>query len=78
MPRFNMNWLYITVAIVLAILLFSGGGNSIAKGTGATQEASYSDFKGYVDKGYARRVVINKTENTFADVCQTQIHKQGV
>lgn len=38
MPRFNMNWLYITVAIVLAILLFSGGGNSIAKGTGATQE----------------------------------------
>ena len=65
MPRFNMNWLYITVAIVLAILLFSGGGNSIAKGTGATQEASYSDFKGYVDKGYAQRVVINKTENTL-------------
>ena len=65
MPRFNMNWLYITVAIVLAILLFSGGGNSIAKGTASNQETSYSDFKTYVSKGYAQRVVINKTENTL-------------
>lgn len=65
MPKFNMNWLYITVAIVLAILLFSGGGNSIVKGTASTQETSYSDFKTYVDKGYAQRVVINKTENTL-------------
>lgn len=65
MPRFNMNWLYIIVAVVLAIMLFSGGGGSIVKGTGAGQEASYSDFKTYVDKGYAQRVVINKTENTL-------------
>lgn len=77
MPRFNMNWLYITVAIVLAILLFSGGGNSIAKGTGATQEASYSDFKGYVDKGYAL-CGHQQDGKHAADVCQAQIHKQGV
>lgn len=65
MPRFNMNWLYIIVAIVLAIMLFSGGGNSIVKGTGASQDVSYSDFKSYVEKGYAQRIVINKTENTL-------------
>lgn len=65
MPRFNMNWLYIMVAIVLAIMLFSGGGGPIVKGSGASQEASYSDFKSYVEKGYAQRVVINKTENTL-------------
>lgn len=65
MPRFNMNWLYIMVAIVLAIMLFSGGGGPIVKGGGASQEASYSDFKSYVEKGYAQRVVINKTENTL-------------
>lgn len=64
MPRFNMNWLYIIVAVVLAIMLFSGGGGSIVKGS-ASQEASYSDFKAYVEKGYAQRVVINKTENTL-------------
>lgn len=65
MPRFNMNWLYIIVAVVLAIMLFSGGGGSIVKGSGASQEASYSDFKTYVEKGYAQRVVINKAENTL-------------
>ena len=65
MPRFNMNWLYITVAIVLAILLFTGGGNSIVKGTASNRETSYSDFQAYVNKGYAQRIVINKTENTL-------------
>ena len=64
MPRFNMNWLYIIVAVVLAIMLFSGGGNSIVKG-GSSQEASYSDFKTYVEKGYAQRIVINKSDNTL-------------
>ena len=44
MPRFNMNWLYIIVAVVLAIMLFSGGGGSIVKGS-SSQEANYSDFK---------------------------------
>ena len=65
MPRFNMNWLYIIVAVVLAILLFSGGGDSIAKSAGGSQEANYSDFKAYVNKGYAQRVVVNKSENTL-------------
>ena len=65
MPRFNMNWLYIIVAVVLAILLFSGGGESIARSAGASQDANYSDFKTYVNKGYAERVVVNKSENTL-------------
>ena len=65
MPRFNMNWLYIIVAVVLAILLFSGGGESIARGASASQEANYSDFRTYVNKGYAERVVVNKSENTL-------------
>ena len=64
MPRFNMNWLYIIVAVILAVMLFSGGGGSIVKG-GSSQEASYSDFKTYVEKGYAQRIVINKSENTL-------------
>ncbi len=64
MPRFNMNWLYIIVAVVLAIMLFSGGGGSIIKGS-SSQEVSYSDFKTYVEKGFAQRVVINKSDNTL-------------
>ena len=65
MPRFNMNWIYIIIAIALAALLFTGGGESLAKGSGASREAQYTDFKQYVEKGYAQRVVVNKTDNTL-------------
>ena len=30
MPRFNMNWIYILVAIVAGVFLLSGGGNLAA------------------------------------------------
>ena len=62
MPKFNMNWIYIIVAVVLAVLLFSGGGESIAKGSGASQEVTYTEFKNYVEKGYAQSVVVNTSE----------------
>ena len=65
MPRFNMTWIYIIVAVVLGIALFTGGGDSLAKSGGTSQEASYTDFKTYVEKGYADNVIINKEENTL-------------
>lgn len=65
MPRFNMNWLYIFIAVALAFLFFTGGGDTLAKSAGASKDASYTDFKSYVEKGYADNVVINKEENTL-------------
>ena len=65
MPRFNMNWLYIFIAVALAFLFFTGGGDSLAKSAGASKDASYTDFKSYVEKGYADNVIINKDENTL-------------
>ena len=66
MPRFNMNWIYIIVGIVLAILFFTGGGNSIAKSAmGSGHDATYTQFQTYVEKGYADRVIINKSESTL-------------
>lgn len=65
MPRFNMNWVYIIIAISLAAIFFTGGGNALASGSGASQEATYTDFKAYVAKGYAQRVVVNNTEKTL-------------
>ncbi len=65
MPRFNMNWIYIIVAVVLAILFFTGGGESLAKGAGSSKEVSYTEFKQYVEKGYAQKVEVNKIENTL-------------
>ena len=64
MPKFNMNWVFIIVAIAAAALLFSGGGNMLASGN-ANTTASYSKFKQYVGKGYANRIEINKEKSTL-------------
>ena len=64
MPRFNMTWLYITIAILLAVFLLSGGGNALGS-AGAQQTATYTKFKEYVSKGYAKKVIINKDKNVL-------------
>ena len=63
MPRFNMNWLYTIILIALIALFFSGGGDAL--GGSDAKEATYTEFKQYVDKGYVLSVVANKTENTL-------------
>ena len=63
MPRFNMNWIYGLILISLMILFWTGGGDAIARS--ASKEADYTTFKTYVEKGYAKKVVINKTESVL-------------
>ena len=63
MPRFNMNWLYTFILIALMVLFFTGGGDAL--GGSAAKEATYTEFKQYVDKGYVLSVVANKTESTL-------------
>ena len=63
MPRFNMNWLYTIIIIALIALFFSGGGDAL--GGSAAKEATYTEFKQYVDKGYVLSVVANKTESNL-------------
>ena len=63
MPRFNMNWLYAIVLIGLLVALWTGGGDAL--GGSATKEASYTEFKQYVEKGYVLSIVANKTESTL-------------
>ena len=63
MPKFNMNWLYITIMLIIALLFFTGGGGTFLSGNSPTQEATYTKFKEYVNKGYAKSVVINKDDN---------------
>ena len=59
MPRFNMNWLYTIILIALAVLFFTGGGDALVGEPPAMQEASYTKFKIYVEKGYAKNVVVD-------------------
>ena len=65
MPKFNMNWLYILVIIATAMLLFTNTGNSLLSSSGASQEATYTKFKEYVQKGYAKNVVVNSDQRNL-------------
>ena len=64
MPKFNMNWIYGIIICALAILFYTGGGDAMASGAGkAAQDATYTKFKEYVEKGYAKNVVVNKDDD---------------
>ena len=65
MPKFNMNWLYTVIILLLAILFFTDGGTSFLGGVTPDQEATYTKFKTYVDRGYAEKVVVNKDKSTL-------------
>ena len=58
-PKFNLNWLYIGLIAVIALLMFSNQDDSASKG------ATYSEFKDYVEKGYASRIIANKDAGTL-------------
>ncbi len=65
MPKFNMNWIYTVIIMVLALLFFTNGGNTFLGETAAKQEATYTKFKIYVEKGYAKKVVVNKDKGVL-------------
>ncbi|MBQ8705170.1 MAG: ATP-dependent metallopeptidase FtsH/Yme1/Tma family protein, partial [Paludibacteraceae bacterium] len=64
MPRFNMTWLYLLVAIGLMAVYFMGD-NAIGQGSSISKQASYDEFKTMVDKGYASKIVVNKPEGSL-------------
>ncbi len=62
MPKFNLNWIYTLIIIGLAVAFFAGGGS---KSGGASRDASYTEFKQWVKKGYASEVTINNDDKTL-------------
>ena len=61
MPKFNMNWIYLLMMVVLGVLYFTSGNvNSSVK-----TQASYTQFKTMVLKGYAKSIVVNNETNTL-------------
>ena len=61
MPRFNLTWVYVAIAIALGYLFFTG--NDSSRGT-ASKSVTYTEFKQYVEQGYASRIVADKDEGT--------------
>ena len=59
MPGFNLSWLYMLIIAGLAFMLYQGNENSAG---GIDKEVDYTAFRSYVAKGYAKEVVVNKTD----------------
>ena len=59
MPRFNMNWIYLLAIVTLGLLWMTSSGEGTAQ---VRTEATYSDFKGFVERGYAEKIVVNKPQ----------------
>lgn len=57
MPKFNMNWIYGLIIMSLVMFFFMDGGKMLAGS--AQQDATFTKFKEYVNKGYANNVVVN-------------------
>lgn len=49
MPRFNLSWLYVIIAMSFAILYFSNQEGGIDK------QITYTEFKDMINKGYANK-----------------------
>ena len=77
-PRFNMNWLYITVLVLLLAMWFSSDGET--KGS-MSKPVGYSEFQQMVTKGYASKIVANKEENKLKMFVKAEkireVFKQG-
>lgn len=71
MPRFNMNWIYITVLVVLVVAWATGGG-SFGGGSSASKDVSYLKFQEMVKSGYASKIVANKSESTLKMYVKTE------
>jgi cell division protease FtsH len=65
MPRFNMNWIYLMVIAALALFYFTNESGGLVQPQATQKETTYTEFKRYLEKGYASQVVANKSNNTL-------------
>lgn len=78
-PKFSMSWIYMIVLFGLLAMYFFGGDTV---GGSASKKVTYDEFKAFVAKGYASKIVINKDESTLKMYVNPQnirdVFKQGV
>ena len=80
MPKFNMNWIYIVVIGTLVTFWLTNENNSIQQMPNV--ESSYTDFQSYVDKGYASKLTVDKSQGIVKMYVKPEhvrdVFKQGV
>ena len=61
--QISLTWIYLIIAVVLGWMFLSGD-SSLLSG-GSSRNATYSEFKSYVQQGFASRIVVNKKEGAL-------------
>lgn len=77
MPKFNLNWFYLIAIAGLAVMLWQGNENPGS----FDKSVSYSEIKTYIERGYTKDVVVNKTDGvvsiTITPEKIREVFKQG-
>lgn len=77
MPKFNLNWFYLIAITGLAVMLWQGNENPGS----FDKSVSYSEIKTYIERGYTKDVVVNKTDGvvsiTITPEKIREVFKQG-
>lgn len=68
-PGFNLTWLYFLIIAGLLIMLFQSKDGSTS---GIDKEVDYTTFRNYVSNGYAKEVIVNKTDAKVRFVVQPE------
>ncbi len=58
-PTFNLSWIYILLFVAFGYIIMKDDGSSMVG------KANYSEFKEYVEKGYAEKIVIYSNDNSL-------------
>lgn len=66
-PVFSLSWIYIIAIAILAFMFWQNNGTATG---GLDKEVDYSAFRSYVANGYAREVIVNKTDGRVRLVVQ--------
>ncbi len=61
-PKFNLTWIYVIIAAVLCYMFFSGDGGLFSSNS---EDATYDEFKSYVESGYASKIEANTEKLTL-------------
>ena len=64
MPRFNLTWLYVVIAVVLGVLMLNKSGSPLSEGGSMSRRVDYTQFQKYVAEGYASRIVVDKKDGS--------------
>ena len=66
---FSLTWFYVFVIMGLAYMLYNSNSSSTG---GIDKEVDYSTLRSYVSQGYAREVVVNKTDGNVSFVVRPE------